>query len=144
MWLEYLAETVAGITVMTAFSYVISVSFRKLFAEPVLLNYVICLLHITIKPKMESALGWVLHYVIGAVFVVIYHVIWNLRLLNDDWLTGIMLGAGSGVIGILGWMIIFSLPPKKPRVAFSQYYIQLFFAHIFFALPIVAVHHLFE
>jgi hypothetical protein len=140
--LELLVETITGTTLMTIFSYLAGESFRRLFSEPAMLNYVIRISSVELNPKLNSILGWLLHYLVGLLFVVPYHWIWNSGLLSDNWLSGIILGGISGIIGILGWMIIFSLPREKPKVAFAEYYIQLFFAHIVFALTVVATHKL--
>lgn len=139
--LEYAVETIVGTLVMTLFSYLVSASFRKLFTEPVLINYVFRLSDSEISPKLTSALGWVLHFIAGLLFVIPYHWLWNRGIFDPDW--SLWLGAISGIIGIIAWMIIFSLPRKEPRVAFTQYYVQLFFAHIFFAVTVCFVHKLF-
>lgn len=141
--IEYLLETIAGTTVMTAFSHLVSASFNKLFTEPVLLNYVLRISDIRIKPAYSGFIGWLLHYLAGLLFVAGFHWAWHLDIVAEDWVSGLTLGAASGIIGILTWMVIFRLPRKTPRVAFSEYYLQLFFAHVFFAFPVVAVHKLF-
>jgi len=141
-WVEIIAETIVATALMSLFSHLVSESFGKLFTEPVLINYVMRLSKLELRPKMGSALGWLLHYAAGILFVIPYHWIWR-KWLSDDWVSGLILGAVSGVVGILGWMIIFSLPRREPRVAFTEYYIQLFFAHIVFAFSALAVHKLF-
>jgi hypothetical protein len=142
--LELLIETVTATTLMTIFSYLVGESFRKLFSEPVMLNYVIRISSVNVNPRLNSILGWLLHFLFGLLFIVPYHWIWNRRILDDSWLAGIILGVPSGIIGILGWMVIFSLPREKPKVAFAEYFIQLFFAHIVFALTAVATHKLYH
>ena len=137
-WPEIIAETVVATTLMSLFSYLISKSFRKLFTEPVLINYVIALFRIDIKPKMTSALGWILHYFVGLLFVLLYHWLWRNGIMDEDW--SLWLGCASGIVGVLGWMIIFRLPRKEPRVAFVEYYVQLFFAHVIFAISASFVH----
>jgi len=136
-------ETFAAITLMTAFSYLVSESFRKLFTEPVLLNYVIRRLEIPAKPSRDGILGWTIHYAIGLAFVLAYEWFWGRNRINDGWPAALILGCISGVIGILGWMLIFRLPHKAPQVDFRSYYIQLFIAHIVFALTATGVHRLF-
>ena len=142
-WPEIIAETIAATTLMSLFSHLVSKSFGKLFTEPVLINYVIRISKLELQPKLGSALGWLLHYIAGLVFVIAYHWIWE-KWLSDDWTSGLILGALSGIVGILVWMIAFSLPRREPRVAFTEYYIQLFFAHVVFALTAVGVHKIFS
>jgi hypothetical protein len=138
--LEYIAEAFVGIAAMTMFSYLMSGTFRKLFTEPVLINYVIRISNLEFEPKYTSAVGWILHYLVGLLFVVVYHWLWANKVIDDSWQSGLLLGAASGIVGILGWMVIFTLPLKSPRVAFASYYVQLFFAHLFFAMPVIGLH----
>lgn len=141
-WVEIITETIAGTTLMTLFSLVAGESFRKLFSEPAMLNYVIAISKIRLTPRLNSLLGWTLHYLFGLCFVVPYHLIWKYGWLSPDWVSAAILGAVSGIAGVLGWMLIFRLPRKEPKVAFDKYYLQLFFAHIVFAFTVVAVHKL--
>jgi hypothetical protein len=141
--LRILAETIAAVTLMTAFSYLVSESFRKLFAEPVLLNYVIRLSGLRASPSLNSVLGWLIHYVLGLLFVLVYEWLWNSGLMSDGWPEALVLGIASGIVGIIGWMMIFSAPRDKPRVAFRAYYAQLLVAHIIFAAGATAVHRMF-
>ena len=138
--LTIIIATLVGTTLMTAFSYLMSGAYRKTFKEPVLLNYVIQLCGITLNDRNRSVVGWLIHYLLGLTFVIAYHFIWKYGLLDMSWQSTLILGAVSGIIGIIGWVIIFSLPSKEPRVAFTSYYIQLFFAHIVFAIGVVLVY----
>lgn len=140
---EYLIEAFAGIAIMTMFSHLMSAAFRKLFTEPILINYVIRISKLDFQPKYTSAAGWILHYLVGLIFVFAYHLAWQHNIIDDSWASGVLLGAISGIAGILGWFVIFKLAGKEPRVAYAGYYLQLFFAHLFFALPVVAVHRFF-
>lgn len=90
----------------------------------------------------NSAIGYVLHYIFGVIFVLAYELVWENTSWRPTWDFAVVFGMLSGVVGIIGWMIIFSLPSKNPRVHFKEYYIQLFVAHIIFALGVVAVYKL--
>ena len=138
--LRIIIATLVGTSLMTAFSYLVSEAYRKTFKEPVLLNYVIRLSGITLNDRNKSIVGWIIHYILGLLFVIAYHFIWVYGILDMSWTSALILGAVSGIIGIIGWVIIFSLPSKEPRVAFTSYYIQLFFAHIVFAAGVVLVY----
>ena len=46
----------------------------------------------------------------------------------------------SGVIGIISWIIIFKMTDHQPPIDFKGYYIQLFFAHIIFAITATALY----
>jgi len=56
----------------------------------------------------------------------------------------LIFGIISGFIGILSWFLMFKIPVEKPKIKFKHYYIQLFIAHIFFALTIIAVYQAFN
>jgi hypothetical protein len=135
-----LPATIAGTTLMTGFSYLMGDAFRKLFKEPVLLNNVIRKSKIELNPGYSGILGWFIHYLIGLTFIIAYDLIWRYTSIELSWLSGAILGAISGIIGILGWMILFRLPSEDPPVHYSAYYLQLFFAHIVFGLGATAVY----
>jgi len=140
--LKIIIATLIGTTVMTAFSYYISEKFDKLFKEPVLLNYLMVMAGLNLKGNLEKLAGWVLHYFIGLLFVIAYNYIWKLYELS--WLSALYLGIGSGIVGIVSWIIMFSMSSATPKVHFKEYYLQLFFAHIFFAFAVTATYKIFE
>lgn len=135
--------TVAGTSVMTAFSYLASESFNKLWKEPVLLNLVAARAHIDFSPRRKSIFGWIIHYMIGLAFVLCYHFIWKYSDMEPTWPCALIFGAVSGLIGIFSWFFLFKIPDEKPKIKIRQYYLQLFVAHIFFALAVAAVYQLF-
>jgi hypothetical protein len=132
--LQILLATIAATSAMTLFSYAISASFRELYKEPVLLTFLLAQLKIDVSLKSKATLAWLLHYFIGFIFVFIYHLLWVNNILQLSFLNALLLGAASGIIGIIGWMILFRLADYKPKIDFKGYYIQLFFAHIIFGL----------
>ncbi|HEX8270458.1 MAG TPA: hypothetical protein VF581_11255 [Flavobacterium sp.] len=130
--------------IMTTFSYLLSVTYDRLFKEPVLLNYILDQIGICPKDKWKGIAGWLAHYVVGLVFVTIYQIVWLFTDMKFGWLSAIILGAISGVVGILGWRLMFRLPDKKPNVPLHDYYVQLFFAHIVFACAVVVAFKIYE
>ncbi|WP_035759584.1 hypothetical protein [Flavobacterium tegetincola] len=123
---------------MTAFSYIISATFRALYKEPVLLTYFLDELQLKVSERLKSILAWILHYCIGLGFVVCYHLLWTYQLPFIRWESGLLLGAISGIIGILGWVFIFRYTHHKPKIDFIGYYLQLLAAHIIFGLTAYA------
>ncbi|RZJ28662.1 MAG: hypothetical protein EOO48_09330, partial [Flavobacterium sp.] len=95
-WLEIILETIAGTTVMTLFSYLMGESFRKLFSEPAMLNYIIAISKVKLNPGLNNMLGWLIHYIFGLLFVIPYHIIWHFGWLDEDWQSGMLLGGISG------------------------------------------------
>lgn len=139
--IKILIATLIGTSLMTLFSYAVSEAYRKLFKEPVLLNLLLERAGIVnIADSRKDAIGWILHFLIGLAFVIIYDRIWAWTDLEPSWLNGLIFGAVSGIVGILSWMIMFALHPREPRIDFKLYYWQLFFAHIIFGLGATAVY----
>ncbi|KAF2080150.1 hypothetical protein DMA14_16805 [Flavobacterium sharifuzzamanii] len=119
---------------MTLFSYAMSKKFRELYKEPVLLGYAIDRMKIKIAAEKAKILGWISHYAIGFLFVLGYHFLWldYPELLSPQGV--LLLGAASGILGILSWMFIFEMTQYNPQIDVKGYYIQLFFAHMLFAI----------
>ncbi|TDO97040.1 hypothetical protein [Flavobacterium sp. 245] len=141
--LQILISSIAATSVMTLFSYAVSASAREVYKEPVLLTYILTALHLEISPNFKTILGWFLHYLIGLFFVVGYHILWLNEFLEISWLASILLGVISGIIGIISWIILFEIIPQKPNIDFKGYYLQLFIAHIIFAITVFIVYKLF-
>jgi hypothetical protein len=146
--MEITELTVAAImatSTMTLFSYMISKSFRKLYKEPVLLQYLMAAFDFELSKRQKVFASWVLHYFIGLLFVLCFYLpIW----LDCAWykiaiIPSVIFGCIIGCIGIAGWNIMFKLAPSNPPVNPIGYYLQLFLAHIVFAVTIVPVHLLF-
>lgn len=140
--LQILLATIAATSAMTLFSYVVSASFRELYKEPVLLTFLLAQLKIDVSIQAKATLAWLLHYFIGLIFVFIYYLLWFHNILKLSFLNAFLLGATSGIIGIIGWMILFRLADYKPKIDFKGYYIQLFFAHIIFGLTAALFYYL--
>ena len=131
---QILISSIAATSVMTMFSYAVSASVRELYKEPVLLTYILTRFHIEVSLKTKRVLAWILHYIIGAFFVIIYHYLWVYNVVEFSWKIALLFGAISGIVGILGWIILFKIIPQKPNIDFKGYYTQLFVAHVIFGL----------
>lgn len=130
-------------SVMTLFSYYVSEKFNEIFKEPVLLNYTLSAVGVDMIPKYKNICGWVIHYMIGFVFSISYELVWVYTDFDPTWFCGLIFGIISGAIGIFSWMLLFQLPRNPPKIHFKEYYLQLFFAHIIFALVVVGVYKIF-
>ena len=140
---QILIATIAATSLMTLFSYVVSESARELYKEPVLLTYIFSSLKIEVSPPIKTFLAWLLHYIIGLLFVLVYHYLWVCDIVEMSWPAALFLGAVSGIIGILGWILLFKIVPQKPNIDFKGYYFQLFFAHVIFGIVAFYVYKLF-
>jgi len=133
VWAIFAASTIA-IILMTLFSFILSVIRKKQFTEPVILND---LLRPSNAPGIQNyrhPLGWIIHYVVGLVFVICYHLLWSQDLVAPTVFNGAMLGAACGLIGIAGWHITLSIHPHPPVIDLKEFYVQLFFAHVIFGI----------
>jgi hypothetical protein len=131
---QLLVVSIAATSSMTLFSYAVSASFRELYKEPVLLNLVMNKINSDSSIESTSPSGWLLHYIIGFLFVLAYHQIWVHDILPISALSALLLGAASGIIGILSWVILFKFSNHQPPIDFKGYYVQLFVAHMIFAI----------
>ncbi len=141
--LQILISSIAATSAMTLFSYAVSASARELYKEPVLLSYILTHLHVELSPAVKNILAWILHYTIGLGFVTAYHFIWVHEILDVTWSVSILLGAVSGIIGIITWFLLFKIVPQKPDINFRGYYVQLLVAHLIFGCIAYCVYRLF-
>ncbi|MBZ4033380.1 hypothetical protein K6T82_01275 [Flavobacterium sp. 17A] len=134
--------SIGATSAMTWFSYFISKIFQKQYKEPIILATVFGEFNFNISGGIKRKVGWMLHFLIGFLFVAGYHIILDENILSISIPSAILLGSISGIIGIIGWFIIFKNTNYKPRIDFTGYYIQLFFAHIVFALVAVFLYYM--
>lgn len=139
-FIQLIIVTIAATSAMTLFSYIVSESFRELYKEPVLLTFMLSKLHLDLSPNTKETLAWILHYFIGFLFVLSYYFLWINEILPLSFLIAFLLGFASGIIGILGWMIMFKMSDHKPKIDFKGYYFQLLLAHIIFGLVAAGIY----
>lgn len=139
-FIQLIIVTITATSAMTMFSYAISNQFQELYKEPVLLTYMLAKLKIKISKKAQATLAWILHYLIGFLFVWGYYMLWVRAILPVTIVVGLVLGTISGIIGIMGWMMMFKLSNHKPKIDFKGYYLQLLFAHIIFGVVATAMY----
>jgi uncharacterized membrane protein YeaQ/YmgE (transglycosylase-associated protein family) len=143
-WLKVAIGAFSATNIMTAFSYLISYHFKILFKEPVLLNYILKSRNLTVPGRFEKITGWFAHYIIGFLFVAMYETIWHYTKIEFGWISGIVFGVVSAFVGMLGWKIMYHLPDKKPDVPLKEFYLQLFAAHVVFAVVVVCAFKIYE
>lgn len=140
--IQLILISIGATSAMTWFSYAMSKNFRELYKEPVLLSFALKKTNISLSEDSQKTWGWLIHYIIGFLFVMGYHIVWVKNILPVSPLNALLLGVISGVIGILSWIIIFKMTNHQPPIDFKGYYIQLFFAHIIFAVTATALYSL--
>lgn len=138
--IQLILVSIGATSAMTWFSYVMSKNFQELYKEPVLLTFALKKTNISLSEKSQKTWGWLIHYIIGFLFVMGYQILWVKNILPVSPLNALLLGVISGVIGIFSWIIIFKMTDHQPPIDFKGYYIQLFFAHIIFAVVATALY----
>ncbi|WP_017731927.1 hypothetical protein [Nafulsella turpanensis] len=127
---------IAGTTGMSAFSYAWSRVAHQQFREPVLLALLLEGKR-NKKAKVDSntkIIGWMLHYMVGAVFSLGYTKKVLKGKQKEGLGKGVLMGAMDGLLGVGIWKMVFSLHPKPPEIAQCRYFLHLFLAHLVFGL----------
>ena len=133
---KVLSSGILGTLAMTIFSYWVSELMNENFREPEIMTILINNLSL-IDKQYAPYLGWSLHFIIGFSFVLIYVKLWDNNKLKPNIVSGMFLGAISGIIGIIGiigWYITLKIHPNPPIINLKNYFILLFFAHIVFGI----------
>ena len=125
---------VAGTTMMTLYSYVISLARQKNFKEPVLLDKLITRLVPVADTKDSRVTGWAMHYLVGLLFAETYAPFWRGAQHVSNAKKGLILGGFSGIAAILIWKFTLDAHPLPPKVDFVRFAGQLFIAHLVFGL----------
>ena len=135
--------TLVGTTLMTIFSYWVGRLRNMQFTEPVLLNRMLFRFGVLAEYQLKkNVAGWIIHYLIGLLFLIAYYFIWSETRFDPTLRTAFILGCISGLAGIFGWSILFRIQTVPPNIKVSEYYAQLFVAHIIFALTATATYRL--
>lgn len=142
--MNYILILFSGIiatSLMTFFSYIWSWINDSKFKEPQLLNeLILSSTIIRLNPGKRNVIGWIIHYMIGWLFVIVFDSIWRNTALEPSLGNGALLGAIAGLVGITGWKVFFNLNSDPPDIKFGEFYLQLFIAHIIFGLGAVLVY----
>lgn len=134
-----------AVVCMTVFSAVWSKISGHQFREPALLSQLLDKhVHQANLPRQGYALGWVIHFLLGIVFLGFYEVLWRLTNVERSLIWGLIFGSLLGVLGILGWKILFKAVGFSSAFNYRQYYIHIYFAHVVFSLTALVVYHWFD
>lgn len=117
---------------MTAFSYLWGYVSGNQFREPELLNQLVATSSIPVNPHKKGLTGWLIHLVLGFFFGLILIQVYNYLYWNILFHFVISTGIVLGILGVLGWHIMFSLNPNPPGIKLTNFYLQLIVAHIVF------------
>ena len=129
-----LLPALVGTSAMTLFSYLVSESKHENFREPDVLRQLIQRLPTTGSNDSAQLTGWGGHYATGLLFVFGYHQLWKQKKIKPSIVSGAMLGAASGLAGIIVWKIAFRLHPNPQPKNLNNYFRHLLFAHVVFGI----------
>jgi hypothetical protein len=125
---------IAGTTVMTGGSEIMSLLFNENFREPEHLETMVSRLAPQLSKQAKKIAGWGAHYGMGFVFAAVYIELWETKKIKHSLKNGLILGLVSGIIGFLIWKGTFKLHPLPPWINYDHYYWQRIPAHIIFAV----------
>lgn len=129
-----LLPTMVGTSAMTLFSYLVSEQKHENFREPDVLRQLIKRLPTTESNDSAEVAGWGGHYAAGLLFVLVYHQLWKQNKIKPSIMSGALLGAASGLAGIIVWKIAFMVHPNPQRKNLNNYFRHLLFAHVVFGI----------
>ncbi|RFZ91323.1 hypothetical protein D0C36_20575 [Mucilaginibacter conchicola] len=125
---------IAGTSVMTADSDLMSRIFGENFREPEHLATMIKRLAPGLSKQASQLAGWGAHFAMGFVFAAVYVELWETKKIRHSVLNALILGAVSGLLGLLIWKGTFKAHPFPPLIKYDHYYLQRIPAHIVFAV----------
>lgn len=136
-------EGLFATTMMTVFSYIVANVRGKQFREPELLNELLSRSELfRLKLSKKSSTGWILHYLIGWIFVILFEVIWQNGLISFSILSGALLGFIAGLVGVVGWQLMFWINKNPSKTTRFEYYLQLMIAHVIFGISVAIIYKL--
>lgn len=131
--LKVLLSSLAGTSLMTAYSYWKAKENNEQFEEPELLSKLAHrLAPDKISTEISIPMGWITHYAIGYAFNMAYDQVWKRGVMKPGIFSGLLLGAPSGLLGMAAWATAFKLHPDPPKTHLKNHLKQLFVAHILF------------
>lgn len=127
-----------GTSLMTLFSYIMSVIMKDHFREPQLLNQLINgSSFIPFHVNRFSLTGWIIHFAIGFAFAFLFNLAVNLWDVDANLLNGLLFGFVAGIAGITGWKIMFRLVDYPPEISLNRFLFQLIIAHLIFGAGLI-------
>ncbi|UAB85616.1 hypothetical protein INR75_06270 [Zunongwangia sp. SCSIO 43204] len=122
---------------MTLFSYASSSLKKQKFQEPHLINAILNDSSIIPHPLSKNhVLGWLIHYTIGLIFTMFFYFLYKINWLELDALPTFFFGIGIGIVGIIGWKIMFIIPKTPQKIFLRRFYFHLILAHLVFAISL--------
>lgn len=131
---KILITALVATSAMTVFSYLVSNAKNRNFREPKVLGELIQSTPLNISKKKANIAGWGMHYAIGIIFVGLFNKYWKQKDVKPTLTSGVVLGAASGLTGIIAWKGMFEEHPKPPKKNLKRYFGHLMLAHLVFGI----------
>ncbi len=132
---------IVGTVLMSLFNHLMSIIRKRPFMPPHLLNQLMRRKKgIPSSIKEKSYPGWVIHFAIGVVFAFFYYFAKLLLDFHPGFISGLVAGFIFGLIGILGWYLMFKTHADPPDIHLRKYLIHLLAAHVVFGFGVALVY----
>lgn len=96
---------------------------------------------VTADEGPAKPIGAVMHFMMGAIFAVIYALLWANVLGAATWLWGLIFGAVHGIIAIVTMPMMVRMHPRLPEMAMGPPMMAgLLMGHLVFGLVVVLVY----
>ncbi|MGJ8592830.1 MAG: hypothetical protein ACSHXF_09795 [Aquaticitalea sp.] len=140
--LTFFIAWISSVTVMSAFSSLWSDVADQNFREHNLLSHIFTKGTLPTFTTKQWIVGWAIHFFFGAVFLLCYEVLWNVTGIVRSVVWSVAFGVIIGIIGVLGWILMFKFCKDRPQIPFTHYYFHLVLAHIVFSLTAYGVYYI--
>lgn len=138
IFLQLLIVSITATSSMKLFSYLVSGKFKEWHKNPFLPTSEPNKIKLSTNSRINFS--WLIHYLIGFLFVVGYHLVWLNNILTISFLSAFILGVISGIIAILFWMFVLQISSIQPPINFKEYCMELIIAYIVFAIVATTVY----
>lgn len=130
--IKIIKMALGGTTAMTLFSYLLSVTKKEKFLEPLILNQLIY----SDKKSNNShhVMGYIIHYLVGQLFSFFYFFGFKKSKGEHFYLKALLAGIINGMIGVLGWHVTLISHKNPPKIKLKSYFFQLIIAHGIFGI----------
>ncbi len=131
---KVLFSGILGTTAMTLFSSLISKSENKNLEQSENLAQLVNRLPINVSKKTAKVAGVFSHYGIGMGFLSLYDQLWKRHKIEPSIQSGALLGAASGVLGVVAWKTMFESHPNPQPKNLKVFMSQLVLSHVVFGV----------
>ncbi len=131
---KVIISSLVGTSAMTLFSYLASGVVNKNFREPEILGQLANRLPHGASKKYAQVVGWCAHYATGILFEVVFSALWKRKKIKPSTASGAVLGAASGLAGVIVWKGVFEAHPNPPPKDLKRFFGHLVLAHVVFGV----------